>query len=191
MSAEKHVPLASIIVFLGAETDFSRLQATHRVWLGVTAERQGRLRESIAEILARGALSAGEASRLAGRLAFATSCAAGKFGRAVLQPLFARAASTDGESSLGEFGIGEALTFFESTLEEGLPPRVYDLDPEAAAPVQVWTDAMWEPSQEEPARVAFVVRFPAEEVSGESRWVLGACNTPESLMLRLFGGRTI
>ena len=105
MSAEKHVPLASIIVFLGAETDFSRLQATHRVWLGVTAERQGRLRESIAEILARGALSAGEASRLAGRLAFATSCAAGKFGRAVLQPLFARAASTDGGSSLGEFGI--------------------------------------------------------------------------------------
>ena len=92
---------------------------------------------------------------------------------------------------MGEFGIGEALTFFESTLEEGLPPRVYDLDPEAAAPVQVWTDAMWEPSQEEPARVAFVVRFPAEEVSGESRWVLGACNTPESLMLRLFGGRPI
>ena len=43
MSAEKHVPLASIFVFLGVETDFSRLQATHRVWLGVTAERQGRL----------------------------------------------------------------------------------------------------------------------------------------------------
>ena len=85
---------------------------------------------------------------------------------------------------MGEFGIGEALTFFESTLEEGLPPRVYDLDPEAAAPVQVWTDAMWEPSQEEPARVAFVVRFPAEGVSGESRWVFGACNTPESLMRR-------
>ena len=63
---------------------------------------------------------------------------------------------------MGEFGIGEALAFFESTLEEGLPPRVYDLDPEAAAPVQIWTDAMWEPSQEEPARVAFVVRFPAE-----------------------------
>ena len=74
---------------------------------------------------------------------------------------------------MGEFVIGEALTFFESTLEEGLPPRVYDLDPEAAAPVQVWTDARWEPSQEEPARVAFVVRFPAEGVSGESRWVFG------------------
>ena len=73
---------------------------------------------------------------------------------------------------MGEFGIGEALTFFESTLEEGLPPRVYDLVPEAAAPVQVWTDAMWEPSQEEPARVV-VVRFPEEGVSGESRWVFG------------------
>ena len=184
VSAEKHVPLASIFVFLGVETDFSRLQATHRVWLGVTAERQGRLRESIAEVLAEGALSAGEASKLAGRLAFATSWAAGKFGRAVLQPLFARAASSDGGSSLGEFGLEEALAFFESTLEEGLPPRVYDLDPEAAAPVQVWTDAMWEPSQREPARVAFVVRFPSKGVSGESRWVFGACNTPGSLMRR-------
>ena len=184
VSPEKHIPLASIFVFLGVETDFSRLRAAHKVWLGVTAERQGRLRESIAGILAGGALSAGEASKLAGRLAFATSWAAGKFGRAVLQPLFARAAATDGGTSLGEFGVREALTFFESALEEGLPPRVYDLNPEAAASVQVWTDAMWEPSQEEPARVAFVVRFPAEGVSGEPRWVFGARNTPECLMRR-------
>ena len=37
---------------------------------------------------------------------------------------------------MGEFGVREALTFFESALEEGLPPRVYDLNPEAAASVQ-------------------------------------------------------
>ena len=69
--------------------------------------------------------------------------------------LFARAASTDGEASLGQFGLEGALRFFDGALEEGLPPREYDLDPEAASVVQVWTDAMWEPSQREPARVAF------------------------------------
>ena len=142
---------------------------SRKVWLGVTAERQSRLRESIAEFLAEGQMSAGEASKLAGRLAFATSWAAGKFGRAVLQPLFARAASTDGEASLGQFGLEGALRFFDGALEEGLPPREYDLDPEAASVVQVWTDAMWEPSQREPARIAFVVRFPAEGGVGKAR----------------------
>ena len=68
--------------------------------------------------------------------------------------------------------------FFEGTLEEGLPPRVYNLDPEAAAAVQVWTDAMWEPSQEEPARVAFVVRFPFREFPGSRDGSLGRA-TPQ------------
>ena len=184
VSSEKHIPLSSIFVFLGVQTDFSVLGVSRKVWLGVTAERQSRLRESIAEFLAEGQMSAGEASKLAGRLAFATSWAAGKFGRAVLQPLFARAASTDGEASLGQFGLEGALRFFDGALEEGLPPREYDLDPEAASVVQVWTDAMWEPSQREPARIAFVVRFPAEGGVGKARWVFGACNTPEVLMRR-------
>ena len=139
------------------------------VWLGVTEERQRRLRESIVESLEAGAMTAGEASKMAGRLGFATSWAAGKFGRAVLQPLFARAAATDGSSTLDMFGLRGALQFFEGALEEGLPPREYDLDPEAASVVQVWTDAMWEPSQREPARIAFVVRFPAEGGVGKAR----------------------
>ena len=184
VSAEKHVPLASVFVFLGVQTDFRSLCGSSKVWLGVTAERQGRLRESLAEFKRANAMTAGEASKMAGRLGFATSWAAGKFGRAVLQPLFARAAATDGESTLDMFGLRGALDFFEAALVEGLPPRAYDLDPEAAAAVQVWTDAMWEPGQREPARVAFVVRFPAEDGSGKSKWLFGARNTPEVLMRR-------
>ena len=184
VSAEKHMSMDSVFVFLGVQTDFSSLASSSMVWLGVTEERQRRLRESIMESLEAGAMTAGEASKMAGRLGFATSWAAGKFGRAVLQPLFARAAATDGSSTLDMFGLRGALRFFESALEEGLPPRAYDLNPEAAAAVQVWTDAMWEPTQREPARVAFVVRFPAEDAAGRARWVFGACNTPEVLMRR-------
>ena len=57
-----HVPLASIFVFLGVESDFSRLQATHRVWLGVTVERQGRLREVDRRDVGAVAKGAGEGS---------------------------------------------------------------------------------------------------------------------------------
>ena len=41
-----------------------------------------------------------------------------------------------------------------------MPRRLYDLGEGESPAVQVWTEAMWEPSQKEAARLAFVVRFP-------------------------------
>ena len=90
VSAEKHVPLASVFVFLGVQTDFRSLCGSSKVWLGVTAERQGRLRESLAEFKRANAMTAGEASKMAGRLPFAAQVAVGRVGRVYLRPWFAQ-----------------------------------------------------------------------------------------------------
>ena len=65
--------------------------------------------------------------------------------------------------------------------EHGLPPRRFDFRSDDRPTVKVWTDAAWEPSESQPARVAYVVFFPAERGS-PARWVYGDADVPQEVM---------
>ena len=64
----------------------------------------------------------GEASRLAGRLSFATTWVAGRMGRALMQPVYRRAASKErGQTYALTQGLHLALSFFQSIFKEDPP----------------------------------------------------------------------
>ena len=122
---------------------------------------------------------------MAGRLSFATTWVAGRMGRALMQPVYLRAASKlRGHTSALVPGLRLALTFFQSIFSEVPPPRTISLTRGAIRPPLVWTDAMWEPSQKEKGVVAFVVCFPPGFVGPEEVWVYGAQDTPRNVMAR-------
>jgi hypothetical protein len=176
LSAKKHVPAAACSVFLGVETDFSRLPYEGFISAGVTQERVKALGRDIQRVLSEGSLSEGEASSLCGRLGFVCNWCAYRFGRAALQPLYAQAGQQ--ERAAGERGRGpegpeslspaviHALTYFESVLgaKGGFPKREFSVNAwkglERTA--RVWTDAAAEPDSDELGRLGFVVEIPPE-----------------------------
>ena len=107
------------------------------------------------------------------------------------QPLFVRASEETG-GSLELRAPLWASSNFSTKSSRGdchLPRRLYDLGEQGESPaVLVWTDAMWEPSQKEAARLAFVVRFPGSGKGDGARWYYGDMNTPNEVMVR-FGCR--
>ena len=102
-----------------------------------------------------------------------------------MQPIYRRAASKDrGQTCALTRGLHLALTFFQSIFKEPPPPRSISLTRGAFRPVLVWTDAMWEPSQEEKGVVAFVVCFPPGFLGPEEVWMYGASDTPQEVMAK-------
>jgi hypothetical protein len=176
LSAKKHVPAAACSVFLGVETDFSRLPLEGLIFAGVTQKRASDLAGDLRRMLQEGTLSEGEASSLCGRLGFVCNWCAYRFGRAALQPLYAQAGQQ--ERAIGDKGrapngpeslspaVIHALTFFESVLgaKGGFPKREFNVDAwkglERTA--RVWTDAAAEPDSDELGRLGFVVEIPPD-----------------------------
>ena len=184
VSPEKHVSAAPVFVFLGVQCSFLGLRSME-VSLGITAARASSLCEDIASIMDADTLGPGEASRLAGRLSFATTWVAGRMGRALMQPVYLRAASKlRGQTNALAPGLRLALTFFRSILKEVPPARPISLTRGVGRPPLVWTDAMWEPSQTEKGVVAFVVCFPPGFIGPEATWIYGAQDTPQDVMRR-------
>ena len=189
VSPEKHVRAASTFVFLGVWCSFLGLR-TMEVSLGITAARADSLCKDMSSIMGSSTLGPGEASRLAGRLSFATTWVAGRMGRALMQPVYRRAASKlRGQTNALVPGLRLALTFFQSIFKEVPPPRVISLTRGVHRPPLVWTDAMWEPSQTEKGVVAFVVCFPPGFIGPEEVWIYGAQDTPPEVMARFVDKR--
>ena len=88
-SAKKHKPAALTLVFLGVTSCFTAFQATGVVSMFVAAARIADLRAEIARTINSKEIRGIGAAKLVGRLMFTLSWAAGSFGKAVLQPLFA------------------------------------------------------------------------------------------------------
>ena len=191
-SVEKRQPMAASAVFLAVITDFSRFRDHRVVSLSVSAVRAQEIRYDLAQALETDSMPQQEARRLAGRLGFATTWAAFRFGRAALQPFFARAARMSGfgnHDAKLDAPLRQAVEFFVDVLQEvgGLPAREYVLSREQRPTVQVWSDAAAEPASGEPGRLGFVVRFPPEFVNGRlepERFVHASAPVPHAFAAR-------
>eukprot|EP00962_Isochrysis_galbana_P007358 scaffold1991_cov111-Isochrysis_galbana.AAC.17 len=80
--------MAAVFTLLGVECDFSKFSEDGRVLLGISRERGESIANETEAFLAADALPPGSTAKFAGRLAFATSWAAGRLGRPVLRPIF-------------------------------------------------------------------------------------------------------
>ena len=163
-------------VFLGVLSDFTALWATGVVYLSVPSERRQRVVGHILSALAAGSLAAGAAAKLAGKLVFVTGWAWGRFGRAAMQPLFARAASKRSSASMSE-PLRRALLFLAG-LVAVVPPREVRLRGTRRR-AYVWTDACWEPGSKRKAGIGIVI-FLVEE----RRWLYAECDCPDSVLAR-------
>jgi len=170
LSAEKHVPMTAVFTFLGVECDFSQFSVEGRVLLGISRERGESIANEAEAFLVADALPPGSAAKFAGRLAFATSWAAGRLGRPVLRPIFDQALR-DGTRQVSPLlpSVRGALAFLIEVLRRpgGLPPRSFRFARAARPSVRIWTDAMFVPGS--PAGIAFYVEFPAEPSRGLPR----------------------
>ena len=181
-SDEKHEEVAPIVKFLGVFSDLVEFDVSGIVKMYVSESRIEKLLAHIRLVLEEGSLSPGEASRIAGKLGFTFAWSFGRFGKAALQPLHARAA----DNELGEWGeslppsLRASLSFFESVLPE-LRPHLYRADEETESPTLVWTDGRYDMEghaavvagrdARPPAGVGFVIASPKPGV----RPACGSC----------------
>ena len=165
--------------------------------IGIDEERASRLISDIDRRLGArcAATMCAELDKAAGRLQFAASWAAGRFGKAALQPLHAGSHRTRGgskrpPSDAERAAIRAALEFFLSILLSAvsIPRKRLAFGRRSTKPtVRVWTDASFEPELTNPGRLGFVVEFPAEGAPGDgdycpAKWVHGSYIVPEWLM---------
>jgi len=163
LARQKHPPMATVFCFLGVEFDASRFASDGIFVARVSQERYDSIADSCDYHRGLGRLSGADAARLTGRLNFATSWAAGWWGKAVLRPLHDLAKGEAPDGALRP-STSAALRFFSAALRRpgGLPPRELDLsaDHESGRPaVRIYSDAMYVPGQ--PAGLGFVNFFPA------------------------------
>ena len=192
LAAEKHVPMAPSFQFLGVVADLSRFARRGVVQLGVSRERAVRIADSLRFFLDANSLFPSEASKLGGRLGFASTWASFNFGRALMQPLYRRQAEL--AASALNAGLRASMGFLWSVLSStrGIPPRLFSFADDALPTAYVWTDAAWEPGTL--GRVAYVVfvpdasapRSPLAERLGlpPGSWTYADADTPADVMAR-------
>lgn len=189
----KSVAAALSNTYLGVVHDFSSFFAKGQMCCYVSAERVQKISESIDAILDAGSFAGSRgAAKLCGQLQFSLCWSAYRFGRAALQPIY-RAQSYRRSAPFTD-PLRRALVFLRETLADAdgkprLRPRVLSLRRRRKLrPILVWTDAMWSPSEDSPARIGFVVYVPNDDGAGGS-WYHSSLVIPEVFM-RLFAVRT-
>jgi hypothetical protein len=187
LAQKKRLPYGTVRKFLGVISDFRHFAEKGVVRMYVDAERVAKLTLIITAILASNDISGAAASRLAGKLSFATMWTAWRFGRAALQPLFARAQRA-GRSALSAC-LKVTLIFFLSTLPL-LPEHVVhiytDQHSSTTKRAYVWTDACWSPySLLRPAGLGIVLLLPACYIDGifhAAKWYYAEANCPSDFI---------
>ena len=189
-SQKKRVKPSRAAKFLGVISDFTLFASTGSVRMFVAKERRAKIAEAIRKVLRAGSISGAAASRLAGKLSWATGWTAWRFGRAVIQPLFE--ASKRAGSFTASAALTGALTFFLSTLPL-LPDHVIRIFyPRGTPPcrrVYLWTDACWEAaSLLRPAGLGIVLLVPAHyDEAGKyhrHQWFYAEANCPADFIAR-------
>ena len=183
-SEEKAVDVSSVVVFLGVESDFTRLLGTGCVRMRVRPDRVEKLQQRCWDVLADEYLPSSIARSLCGKLGFTTGWTFGKVGRAALQPIFRATDASEGprsrrrrerkrqrrdnasapkwaEENVLTDGARASLRFFAEVLPH-LPVHEFATVASGEPPTLVWTDARWDEGDEDPAGVGFVVAVPRE-----------------------------
>jgi hypothetical protein len=180
MSCKKSQSPALSRVFLGLTSDFTHLRQRGFAELYLDSIRAKRYGERIDEILDSSVCTEETAARLTGKLEWALCT---RFGRAMLQPLRARAQGKLGFRFVSK-AIDLSLRFFKSLLPR-LPRRKVRLRGRVFPCVKVWTDAMWEPDSPHPAGIGIVIYVPPSISAGHyrrGRYMHASMQVSEELM---------
>jgi hypothetical protein len=179
-STKKSQEAAIAAKLLGVWISFARFRRAGVVTCSVTPKRVAELGANIDRIL-RGDAFPTDIGRdqLVGKLQFSLQWAAGRFGKAAIQPLVS---SANGSGSSHQAGlhpaVRTALAFFAVLLASGLRPRQFCLRSADTPPILVWIDAAWEPTSDEPATIGFVICIPGDDTS-EAQWLHGSGVVPD------------
>ena len=149
--------LASIVTFLGVISDFTRWWSHGEAKIYTSDERKRVIAEIVQRALNDEKISRNECESLTGKLGFLLLWSAGKFGRAVLRPLYDY--TTKQTSSRWSAALKYAFLFVISIIMK-LPRSTFRFKAQPRPTVKVWTDACWEPEAEEPAGLGIVLFFP-------------------------------
>jgi len=179
--------------FLGVLYDFALFRGTGKVFTSVADSKLKSVREMVASVLSTKVLPFAVAARLAGKLRYCTTWAVGRFGRALLQPIYVRAnhrRAWGRRAAALSTPLLNSLRFFGRMFAQELK-RVISVDPSARArPALVWTDAMWSAAASEPARIGLVVHLPAVlapdlTMISPARWLYSHGPVPGETMARM------
>ena len=165
LADEKHEPMSRVCLFLGIVTDFITFGANRRITLRPKPGRADTIAALIDTAIENDGFTPGAAATLRGKLLFLliATFAGGRVARAAAHAL--RVAEKFGRKHVALTApLWAALVFLRAIIHR-LPPRVIDLLSTARAasraPILIWSDARWEPSQVDPGGMGFVIYIPA------------------------------
>ena len=194
---KKRVTSSRLAKFLGVMTDFRQFIALGSVRMFISEEKRRSLVTIIEAALLLSVFSGSAASRLAGKLSFVTMWSPWRFGRAMLQPLFAHAKSAGARAM--HIAVRSALEFFLSTLPL-IPDHVIHVFTRGHASklprVYLWSDAAWSPDNLlRPAGLGIVLLMPAfydsEGTYVPLKWYYAEANCPIDFLERFCLPRTV
>ena len=140
LDKDKHVrAAANNNPFLGVITDFTSF-ADGKIYLRISEARKTKVTAMLYDIIAKGSLTAAQASSLRGKLYFCTLTAFNKVGRGMLNAFTARQYS---KSTFLSSELRDAINFF-LVLIPNMMPRCIDLTIELRSTLIIWSDAMYE-----------------------------------------------
>jgi hypothetical protein len=154
--AKKRKPSA-VAAFLGVIVDFTQWEQSGVAQLYTSEERKQTVADVVSQALAHERISRQECESLTGKLGFILQWSVGKFGRAVLRPLYDYV--TNSSMRYWTDALKYALQFIGSIIME-LPRATFRFKSKARPTVKVWTDACWEKNSDQPAGLGVVIFFP-------------------------------
>ena len=158
LALAKKRKLAATVLFLGVISDFTKWWLHGEASLYTDRDRQSLIADIVGRAIATSSITRQECESLAGKLSFLLQWSAGRFGRAVLRPLYDHITSRT--ASMWNKALHYAFLFIAAIIMK-LPRSVFKFKTKPRPTVKIWTDACWEPTDPEPAGIGIVVYFPA------------------------------
>ena len=162
LALAKKSKFAAIVTFLGAISDFTRWCTHGEAELYTSEERKQVVLDIVQRALASKKLPRPECESLTGKIGFMFLWSAGRFGRAVLRPLYDYATHKDpGTAHSWSDALSYALLALAAIISK-LPRALYRFHTAPRPTVKVWTDACWEEAKGDKAGgIGIVLYFPA------------------------------
>jgi len=143
---KKHEKMRFKNTFLGVVNDAAAVAGC--ILIKIKEKRRAKMIRQLQDILSRGSLSAAEAASIRGKLTFISMWAFGAVGKAPLQALARRQYSKRGSEDLDE-NLVQAIQFLLKLLPTLPAIRIPLWDDKPEETLLIWSDAMFEPLQDE------------------------------------------
>ena len=161
LAIAKKSKFAAIVTFLGVISDFTRWGEHGEAEIYTSEARKDIVAEILKRALDSEKLSRRECESLTGKIGFMFLWSAGRFGRAVLRPLYDYVTNQDGAAANSwSAALNYALLALLAIISK-LPRSIFRFRTSPRPTVKIWTDACWEEGKAKPAGLGIVLYFPA------------------------------